>query len=249
MSVKTDGTLAATMVREGNWLFRWRSYLPVAVLVPVVIVAVGERSSGGPTPAVVASLVVAAVLVVAGLAVRAVVAGHAPRGASGRTTRVGPKATRLSTTGPYAVVRHPLYVGNFLIWIGLVGALAPGWPCAAAGLAFWLYYERIAMAEEACLAAAHGEAFASWAARTGAFIPNGHVWTAPELEFCWRTCLRREYTTVALAGLAAVAVAWLRLGTSVPAAALVVGGVVVAGGYLTVMAVKLRTSWLHAAGR
>ncbi|MGB8874133.1 MAG: hypothetical protein WCC75_12145, partial [Desulfobaccales bacterium] len=44
--------------------------------------------------------------------------GLPPRGTSGRNTQ-GQVAETLNTTGIYSLVRNPLYLGNFLIWLGL----------------------------------------------------------------------------------------------------------------------------------
>ncbi len=52
-----------------------------------------------------------------GLALRVIVVGHAPYGTSGRNTREQ-VADTLNTTGMYSIVRHPLYLANYLIILG-----------------------------------------------------------------------------------------------------------------------------------
>ena len=85
-----------------------------------------------------------------GLVVRIITVGRAPMGTSGRNTREQ-VANTLNSTGMYSVVRHPLYLGNYLIMMGF--ALWPHvWWLAVLTTCFYaLYYERIMLAEEAFL--------------------------------------------------------------------------------------------------
>ena len=52
--------------------------------------------------------------------------GFAPRGTSGRNT-LGQVAEVLNTSGMYSVVRNPLYLGNFVIWLGLALFIKVWW--------------------------------------------------------------------------------------------------------------------------
>jgi protein-S-isoprenylcysteine O-methyltransferase Ste14 len=91
-----------------------------------------------------------------GLAIRILTVGRAPLGTSGRNTREQ-VANTLNTTGIYSLVRHPLYLGNYLILIGM--ALWPHiwWLAVLTSCFFALYYERIMLAEEAFLREKFGE--------------------------------------------------------------------------------------------
>lgn len=127
-----------------------------------------------------------------GLVLRAVVVGHAPRGTSGRNTR-DQVADTLNTTGMYSVVRHPLYLANYLIMIGFTMEFHVWWLALLTTCIYALYYERIMLAEEAFLRARFGAAFEQWAAATPAFIPRFGGWKPSPVPFCWRTVLQREY--------------------------------------------------------
>lgn len=87
-----------------------------------------------------------------------------------RGEKVG--ASRLATWGPYAIVRNPLYVGNWLIGAGW-GVLA-GWRALALFVAsFWLVYcVAIVPYEEEYLHSTFGDEYARYVARTGRFIPR-----------------------------------------------------------------------------
>jgi len=129
----------------------------------------------------------------AGLAIRVVTVGHVPRGTSGRNTHEGQVAEVLNTSGIYSVVRHPLYLGNFVIWLGIAMFCRLWWLTAIFALAFWIYYERIMFAEGEFLRRKFGEAYLAWAEKTPAFLPRLTGWRRPELPFSLRTVLRREY--------------------------------------------------------
>lgn len=127
-----------------------------------------------------------------GLLVRAITVGHTPKGTSGRNTDKQ-IAECLNCTGIYSVVRHPLYLGNFLMWLGLFLFIGIWWFTLVCVLAYWLYYERIMFAEEEFLRRNYTITFEQWASRTPAIIPRFSGWQASNLPFSLRTVLKREY--------------------------------------------------------
>jgi protein-S-isoprenylcysteine O-methyltransferase Ste14 len=179
--------------RQGTWLFKYRSYLPFVMiaffLIELPTYTYAFHSQLIDTLMELTCLTVAAT----GLAIRIYAVGHAPKGTSGRTTS-GPKASELNTTGVYSIVRHPLYLGNMLIWLGITLFFH----CAVFTLAcmaiFVLYYERIILSEEAFLHETFGPAYKQWADRTPMLLPRFKNWVRPNLPFSWKTALKREYT-------------------------------------------------------
>jgi protein-S-isoprenylcysteine O-methyltransferase Ste14 len=127
-----------------------------------------------------------------GLGIRGFTIGFTPKGTSGRNTK-RQKAAILNTTGMYAVVRNPLYLGNFFMWLGIAMFAGLWWLILIYGMTFSLYYERIIFAEEAFLKEKFGDRFLDWARRTPAFIPKFNKWEQPSLPFSFRNVLRREY--------------------------------------------------------
>jgi protein-S-isoprenylcysteine O-methyltransferase Ste14 len=101
--------------------------------------------------------------------------GHTPKNTSGRNTK-GQIAEELSTTGVYSICRHPLYAGNFLMWLGIAMMTESVAFIVMFCLAFWLYYERIMIAEEQFLRKFFSMAYLIWAEKTPAFIPNLKDW-------------------------------------------------------------------------
>lgn len=82
------------------------------------------------------------------------------------------KERELSTTGPYAHTRNPLYLGSFLIGIGVT--LAGGlWPFAVGFLAFFAWiYGRTIRAEAQLLGERFGDRYAEYARAVPLFVPR-----------------------------------------------------------------------------
>jgi protein-S-isoprenylcysteine O-methyltransferase Ste14 len=139
--------------------------------------------------------VVCFIISLAGLVVRTLVIGWVPKGTSGRN-RKKQMASKLNTKGIYAVVRHPLYLGNFLMWFGLIVYVGNIWFAIVAGLLFWIYYERIMFAEEQFLREKFGQEFEEWANHTPSFFPAVGKWKKPDLTFSVKKVFRREYRGV-----------------------------------------------------
>ncbi|MFM7055416.1 MAG: methyltransferase family protein [Planctomycetota bacterium] len=179
----------------GNWLFRWRSFLPVAMVACAItaLLPLTPLTHSGYWCELLQWVFLGVSFL--GLLVRVLTVGHTPARTSGRNTREQIAET-LNTTGIYSTVRHPLYLGNFLIGLGLAAVTLNIWFVAVYILAFWLYYERIMLAEEAFLRAKFGERFSDWARVTPAFIPRLTNYTAPSLRFSIRNVLRREYSAL-----------------------------------------------------
>jgi protein-S-isoprenylcysteine O-methyltransferase Ste14 len=75
-------------------------------------------------------------------------------------------ATALVTTGPFALSRNPIYLGNTLVLAGFALAFAAPWFLVAAAAEAWLV-ERLAIRrEEAHLAATFGPAWSDYARQT-----------------------------------------------------------------------------------
>jgi len=186
-------SLASEFQTQGNWLFRWRSYLPLFL---IALLAIATRHPHFPFDSFQVHEVweeLCLGISFFGLFIRVFTVGFAPANTSGRNT-TRQIADALNTTGMYSVVRHPLYLGNFLIGLGIALVAWVWWLPAIYTLAFCLYYERIMFAEEEFLHRTFGEEFDRWAATTPAFWPRFSQWRHPALPFSLRTVLRREYT-------------------------------------------------------
>ena len=237
---------------QGNWLFRWRSYLPLALILPLLVVL---RDFHWPMhSSAVQEIWENCCLVVSfsGLLVRVLTVAHAPPKTSGRNTRQQVART-LNTTGMYSIVRHPLYLGNFLMWLGLAMFYSDWRLLMIFVLCFWLYYERIMFAEEEFLRNKFSQNFVDWAARTPAFFPRLSNWQPSCRPFSLRKVLGHEYH-----GLFGLVVAFVCLEAGEHLAVehnlpferfWVVFGTFGLGTYLVLLPMKKRTSLLSEKGR
>jgi protein-S-isoprenylcysteine O-methyltransferase Ste14 len=188
--------LTDRMSATGDVLFRWRSWLPLLLLPIFLATFTGASYPRGSHRLDLLWEGSCLLVSVMGMAVRVFTAGTAPRGTSGRNTRAQ-KAALLSTTGAYSLVRHPLYLGNFLIALGMSLFSRTWFLPLIVSLAALLYYERIAAREEQFLDAQFGEAFRAWAARVPAVVPHLRGWQPPALPFSWARALDREFYAIA----------------------------------------------------
>lgn len=179
--------------KDGDFLFAYRSYLPL-ILVPFIVLVIYSFHSPLYTNGTYNNklIIIALIVGILGQAIRIFVAGFAPKDTSGRNTG-GQKAAVLNTSGIYSLCRNPLYLGNFLMMLSPV-ILVGNWIFALCfALAFWLYYERIIYAEEAFLSDKFGESYKQWANATPCFFPKLSTFTKPTLSFSLKSTLRREY--------------------------------------------------------
>lgn len=136
-----------------------------------------------------------------GILFRSVVVGYAAPGTSGRN-RHGQFADSLNTTGLYSIMRHPLYLGNFICIFGLLAASMVWWVILVGALAFWIMTIQIVNVEETFLKSKFGIEYNQWASVTPAFIPKFHNWQKPSQKFNWREVLSREYNGIMALGAA-----------------------------------------------
>ena len=181
------------LARSGEALFKVRGkYLKYLGILSVVI----AYFVGAPGPFASESanmLWFCAALAVAssGAVLRLVTGGYAALGTSG-STKVGAVAAELNTTGPYSLVRNPLYTGRILNFTGLA-MLSGSWVYGALTfLVSILVYERISVYEEEFLRVEFGEAHSSWAENVPFLVPKLRGWQKPKYPFWLRRCIMRE---------------------------------------------------------
>ena len=188
--------LKETYEKQGAFLFRGRSYLPLLVT-PLVVAALLSPQYSHPLFTGFSGCVWKALCILislAGFAVRCLVAGYVPLGTSGRNTE-RQVAESLNTKGLYSFVRNPLYLGNFLIILGLILFSQVWWFALVCIAIFWIFYERIIFTEEEFLRQKFGATFVEWSLKTPVFIPKFSGWQKPELPYAWKTVLKREHST------------------------------------------------------
>lgn len=188
--------LQEEMESQGNYLFRHRGTFPIIILVIGFFVFLQSKMNTeiiqkeNPLTQTVYDYVCLFVSLF-GLIIRSYTVGHTPANTSGRNTS-GQLADVLNSTGIYSIVRHPLYLGNFFMWLGVAMLTVNFWFIVAFIFIYWVYYERIMFAEEQFLRKKFGTAYTLWASSTPAFLPAYKLFEKPGLPFSWKKVLKKE---------------------------------------------------------
>ena len=187
--------LIQSFEKQGNFLFKYRGQFPVFLFVLSVpfiyltdytLINYKEHNL---------FMLIAILISVLGFCVRFYTIGTTPKGTSGRNTKEQ-VAEVLNSSGMYSTVRHPLYLGNYLIWLGISLASFNIYFVIIMSLLFWIYYERIMFAEERFLERKFGEDYLNWASKLPVFLPSILNFKKSDTTFSVFTVLRREYASV-----------------------------------------------------
>jgi len=171
------------------------------LLLPLLVLALPESARVEEALGESRSLIVewlAFAVAFSGLALRCLTVAFAPEGTSSRDTRAT-RAPSLNTTGAYSLVRHPLYLGAGLMWLGVALSLRVWWFALIVVLAYWLYVERLMLVEEGFLEGQFGEQFRRWAGQTPTFLPSGSGWRPATGPIQWRRVLSEHNGLLGLA--------------------------------------------------
>lgn len=152
-------------LKFGNVLFQYRSFTPIPLIVLVFIIFKPVDLGNGNVFINVFGFMVSLI----GEFVRVIAVGYAHSGTSGRESFL--KADALNTTGIYSLVRNPLYIGNFLIFSGLVMVFANFWAEMAAAVFLIGQYYFIILCEEDFLRNQYGNLYEDYCHRVNRVIP------------------------------------------------------------------------------
>ncbi len=82
------------------------------------------------------------------------------------------KNKKLATTGPYALVRHPLYLGNLLIIVGFALAASNPYVWVAVAAFFLIWYPAAIAYEDSKLESIFEDEWRAWSKNIRALIPG-----------------------------------------------------------------------------
>ena len=158
----TPTQAAPLLVRIGAWAFRQRSWLPVPLGLAVIALRTGKVE--GPWP-----VIIGIATIVVGELMRLWAVRHIGTISRTRTsTRQGP----LITSGPFRIVRNPLYLGNWMIWSGLVICSGLVWMLPIAWAVFALQYGTMVIWEETRLRSMFGRQYDRYARGVSRWLPG-----------------------------------------------------------------------------
>jgi len=149
-----------------TFFFQYRSFTPIPIAFMIIYFA------GANTSHRVAGMF----LLLLGEGIRIWAVSHA--GGATRTRDVG--APSLCTSGPYAQTRNPLYVGNMLMYVGIV--LIAGTPnqlfaATATALFFTVQYSLIVSLEEETLDKLFGKEYSEYKQNVPPIFPRLKPWS------------------------------------------------------------------------
>ena len=175
------------MVALGGWLFKYRTAVPLPLA--LALVALPPEAPASPL-----WLWTGALLVAAGELVRIWAVRHIGVISRTRSERLGP----LISTGPFALVRNPLYLGNVAVWTGFALSARLPWLAVVVALVLGLEYHAIVRWEEQRLENRFGDAYRSYAASVPRWVPSpsGRERALPRPAHAWRDTLFSERGTL-----------------------------------------------------
>ena len=188
--------LQEELKEQGNFLFKYRGYLPLILLVFGLLLIIYQAYTFDGKESTIHSNILqlsAFAVGIIGLLVRVFTIGYTPKHTSGRNIK-GQVAKVLNTTGLYSIIRNPLYLGNYLMWLSIAMLTKNIWFVSLFSLAFWIYYERIVYAEEYFLRNKFGDIYLNWTKITPPFLPTHVRYKKPEISFSWKKVFRMEKT-------------------------------------------------------
>ena len=185
----------------GAWLFRQRSWLPVPLALALLAATQASPHEGFSRPLGLA-------LAACGEMIRLWAVRHIGVISRTRSDRTGP----LITSGPYARIRNPLYLGNWFLWTGVAVFAGVAWMLPIVWCAFVFIYSNISTWEQELLRQRQ-PAYVDYFGRTPAWLParRGAARPAAIARFEWRDVFFWERGTL-LALLAMIALLVWRQG-------------------------------------
>jgi len=181
------------IIYQGQILFRYRGIIPAGLLLlGLVVYYFTFQGHEFFTPYVMVGLISCMV----GLFMRIYTVGYSAPNTSGRNTQ-RQVAHHINMTGLYSILRHPLYVANFMMWVGVCIWVQQLYFLFTVILFFIIFYERILYVEESFMANKFGAHYSDWARKTPIIIPDIDQWQSPGGTFSWKKVLRQEKNGVA----------------------------------------------------
>ena len=173
-----------TSSKIGNFFFKIRSFTPIPFILALFYFAEPAWHT----------VVTGVPFIVAGEFLRIWAVGYA--GASTRARTLG-AARDLVTTGPYSYVRNPLYLGNFLLSLGVCLVANVYWLVAVLIVGYFFQYLPIIAVEEAYLLESCGSVYQVYRGQVPRFLPQFRPYPDPSThDFSFARALKSEKRTL-----------------------------------------------------
>ena len=179
------------LVKTGHFFFRYRGWQPW----PILLILIAEKEQFNQIDESLGYEMFCILVSLCGLAIRGLTVGFVHDGTSGRNT-TEQRASELNTTGAYSLVRNPLYLGNYLVLMGVsLLTQSPGIVLLNTAI-FTAVHLPIILTEEAFLLDKFGESYAAYAKRVNCMVPSFKSYSKNVRKFSYRMLLKREHDTL-----------------------------------------------------
>lgn len=145
------------------FVFRYRKFAPIITFIVAVVLKFHLHGTAS-----LRLLLMGLAIVVLGMAFRIYSAGYL----LGRHIVTEVESDFLCTSGPFAYTRNPLYLGNFVVGIGLCVALNEWYAYAIFLIEYICLYSILIPHEERFLQRNFGNAYLEYKSHTGRFLPR-----------------------------------------------------------------------------
>jgi protein-S-isoprenylcysteine O-methyltransferase Ste14 len=195
-----------SMIRIGNFLFRYRNQAFPALIVLLFLASPPPGDIAGSPRLEHIKDILALLVALSGLALRATVIGYAYIKRGGLNKKV--YAEDLVTEGMFGICRNPLYVGNLLIYSAVFLMHGDPWVVSIGIASFLFIYQCIVYAEEDYLQRKFGDGYKAYCADVPRWLPRlSKFGEAVEgMAFNLKRVIDKDYSTISstLIGLASV---------------------------------------------
>jgi protein-S-isoprenylcysteine O-methyltransferase Ste14 len=177
-------------IKVGNVLFKHRSFTPIPLIGLVFIIFKPVNLNEKNIILNLAGLLISLL----GETIRIFAVGYSFTGTSGRETFL--RADALNTTGIYAIVRNPLYIGNFLMFTGIVIVFSNVFAVLVFTLFLILQYYFIILSEENFLKEKYGESYETYCRQVRRIMPTFKNYKGNQNPFSLKKVLFKENDSI-----------------------------------------------------
>ncbi len=166
-----------SILKAGNFLFKYRSFTPIPL---ILIVFLFFRPVIDPEIDNILTAV-GLFIICSGEFIRILSVGYSFSGTSGRENFL--RADSLNVSGIYSIVRNPLYIGNLLIYTGLLIVYSNIYALLFFNALLILQYFFIIKAEEDYLEKTYGDEYIKYKNSVNSIVPSFGRYKSPENKF------------------------------------------------------------------
>jgi len=177
-------------IEIGDFLFKHRSFTPIPLIIIVILFFRPIECGKFNLILNLCGLMISIV----GEIVRVLGVGFSFSGTSGRENYL--RADNLNMTGIYSIVRNPLYIGNVLIYSGMLVVFSNLFAILIFSIFIILQYYFIIFSEEDYLMEKYGKDIALYFKNVSRIVPNFKNYKKPILKFSLKKVIFNENDSI-----------------------------------------------------